>query len=103
MATFKLGALVRLSAAFTDVDGLAADPTDVTIKHRVGNTGTITTEVYNGGAGNVIKDSVGNYHLDVLLDTIGTWYWRAIGDDALGETLVAADETKYTVEESRFD
>lgn len=66
MNTYVSGSLVRTSAAFTDVNGGAADPTTVVLKYKQGN-GATQTVTYP--ASPIVKDSTGNYHAD--LDTTG--------------------------------
>lgn len=86
----RLWALYRQGNAFTD-------PTEATIMHR-DPSGNEASEVYNGGAGNVVKQATGQYYLDLTLDEEGTWYWRAKGTG-----VVAAGERMITVLESGFD
>ncbi|KKL22915.1 hypothetical protein LCGC14_2430680, partial [marine sediment metagenome] len=43
--SYDEGDLIRLSAAFTDLNDAAVDPTTVTVKHKTPD-GTITTKVY---------------------------------------------------------
>lgn len=53
------GELIRLTASFTDLAGAPADPTTVRLRVRA-----------NGAAEAIapnVKDSVGNYHADVLV------------------------------------
>ena len=71
--TYDKGDLLRLSASFTDEDGDAVDPSTVTFKVKVGST---TTSYVYGTDDEVGKDSVGNYHADISLDTEGTWWVR---------------------------
>lgn len=66
MATesYDLGDMRRMPAAFTDIDGNPADPTDVTFRMREPD-GTVTSYVY-GVDGELIRDSLGNFHVDWL-------------------------------------
>lgn len=88
------GTLVRISATFT-VSGAATDPTTVTLKVR-SPAGTVSTYTY--GAGQVTKDSVGNYHKDVDASTSGRWLYRWEGTG----TAQAADESAFDIEASAF-
>lgn len=87
---------VRLWANFTQ-DGDLNDPTEVTIMHR-DPSGNEASEVYNGGAGNVVKSSTGQYYLDLTLDESGDWYWRV---KTTG--VVTAYERRIHVVDSYFD
>src|SRR5262245_33067434 len=57
--------------------------------------GTSTTETYNPG--DIVRDSAGVYHLDVVLDASGIWSWKWTGTSA---TLTFVDEGTFTVEET---
>lgn len=72
MTIYMSGSLVRTSASFTDVAGVAADPTTVTLKYKK-DAGATTTVVYPSAP--IIKDSTGHYHAD--LDTTG---WAGPGN-----------------------
>lgn len=80
MGTYIEGALVRVTAAFTNAAGAAVDPTTVTLKwHR--NQDPVTS--WTVTAGQIVKDSVGNYHAD--LDTtnlVGGWSYEFEGTGA---------------------
>ena len=84
MGTYYEGALVRVTAAFTNAAGAAVDPTTVTLKwHR--NQDAITN--WTVQAGQIVKDSVGNYHAD--LDTTnlpGGWSYEFEGTGAAQAT-----------------
>jgi uncharacterized protein YfaS (alpha-2-macroglobulin family) len=68
------GDLVRCTAAFTDTAGTAIDPT--TVSFRVKDpAGTITTYAY-GTDSELVKDSTGNYHVDIDANTDGIWAYR---------------------------
>ena len=94
--SYDEGDLIRLSAAFTDLNDAAVDPTTVTVKHKTPD-GTITTKVYLTDA-EVIKDSTGNYHIDVSVATYGVWRYRWIGTGA----AQAAAEAEFLVAQSEF-
>jgi hypothetical protein len=71
---YDIGDLVRLSGAFTDLTGEPQDPDVVSISVREPD-GTITAYVYNTDP-EVVKDSDGNYHLDINTATHGDWHYR---------------------------
>ena len=64
MSTFDIGDRIRLSASFIDIAGAASDPTEVTVKHRA-PSGTVVSEVYDGGAGNVQRGGAGERAFEV--------------------------------------
>jgi hypothetical protein len=93
--TYDKGDLVRVSAAFTSA-GAAIDPTAVTAKYKT-PAGTTTTLVY-GTDGALVRDSAGNYHVDVDADEVGTWYYRF----ASTGTGQAASEEAFRVRATAF-
>ena len=97
MNSYDKGDLVRCSGAFTDGSGNAQDP-DVVIFKFTNPSGTTTTYTYSTDA-QLVKDSTGNYHVDVDADETGLWRtrWEATG------TGQAADESAFRVTESQFD
>lgn len=94
---YDKGDLIRCSGAFTDAAEDAQDPTVVIFKFT-NPSGNTTTYTYDTDA-ELVKDSVGNYHVDVDADESGRWYtrWEATG------TGQAADEELFFVVASRFD
>lgn len=96
--TFLEGNKVRVAELFTrTTDSVALDPGVVIFKHRIGQAGTVTTLTYLTDAA-LVKDGVGNYHVDIDLTTPGTLYWEWRGTGA----NQAADEGNFVVSESRF-
>lgn len=79
--SYARGALVRLSAVFTDVNGAAVDPTTVTVKTLAPTLvsgrpqGTVSSLVYGVDAA-VKRSAAGHYYVDVSVDTTGIWRWR---------------------------
>jgi hypothetical protein len=96
MNRYTKGAKVRLSAAFTDSNDTAVDPTAVVFKAK-NPAGTVTTYTYGADA-ELVKDSTGNYHVDLDLDTSGQWIYRFAGTG----TAKAADEEALEVRPSAF-
>lgn len=74
------GNTLRRAAAFANAAGAAADPSTVTYKYRKPGSATVTSLVYGTDA-EVVKDSTGNYHVDLELDTGGIWtdWWVTTG------------------------
>jgi len=96
MAVYDRGDLIRCSAAFTDADDNAQDPTAVYFKFKDPG-GNITTYTYGSDA-ELVKDSTGNYHVDVNADEVGTWYYRFYSTG----TGQAAGESEFDIQPSRF-
>lgn len=96
---YDINDIARMSVAFT-VSGVATDPTAV--------TGTVrkpdgTTTNYTVTTGQIVKDSTGNYHLDVTVDQAGHWMYKLVGtgaatDTAQGTFYVAPDGTDTTTD-----
>lgn len=73
--TYQLNDQAHLTVAFT-VSGSPADPTAVTATVRKPDG---TTTNYTVTAGEIVKDSVGNYHLNVTTDVAGRWSYKFAG------------------------
>jgi hypothetical protein len=97
MNSYQVGDLVRISAAFTNSSGAAADPTTVTllVKLRYVVGSTATTYTYPA---QIVKDSTGNYHYDFTPTTEGIWDYRWVGTG----TVQAAAEDAFNVPNSEF-
>jgi hypothetical protein len=93
---FPRGSLVRLTASFTDMDGLAVDPASVSVSTLDPDL-DIVSKSYPVDA-EVIKDDVGEYHYDADASKSGAWSFRWEGTGA-GQ---AAAEGKFTVNSSAF-
>jgi len=91
MADYETGDLVRCSAAFIDSDGNYLDPTAVLFRFK-DPAGTTTTYTY-GVDVELVKDAVGQYHVDVDADAEGVWLYRF---ESTG-TGQAAGEEAFTV------
>ena len=92
---FNLGQKVRISAVFTGEDGEAADPSAVYAV--VKEPGEAAATYTYGTDPEVVKDSVGNYHVDQALETAGIWAvrWYSMGNVQAGsaDTLIRVRET----------
>lgn len=88
--------MVRAKGLFFDGSDVPSDPTSVTVKVQKPD-GTETTYVYLV-SGAVVKDAVGQYHIDILGDQVGLWYyrWEATG------VVQATQERYFKVERSEF-
>lgn len=74
MSSYIPGELARLSLAVVNEAGDAADPGALRLKTRA-QGGTVATLTYGVDVA-IVKDSVGNYHADILLANAGLWAWR---------------------------
>lgn len=97
MARFDWGDLARFSVTFTDAAGAPTDPTTVTLRLLHPDGSTAITYVYGTDAA-LIRDDVGAYHADYLLDTVGYWVWRWEGTGL----VQAAVEGRIVTAESQF-
>lgn len=93
---FHVGDVVRLAAVFKNTAGTAIDPTAVKVKIK--QPGTDGTEYVYGVDGSLIKDSVGNYHIDVDATASGIWRWKWYSTGS-GK---AANEGSFRVAETAF-
>lgn len=94
---YQVGDLVRCSGEFTDQAGTVLDPTDVFFSVK-NPAGTITTYEYGVDVA-LVKDSTGNYHVDVDANATGIWYYRFYSTGT-GQT---AAEGLFTVPVTNFD
>jgi hypothetical protein len=110
--TFPFGSLVRLSASFTrpptqaEIDAGTAldaddwqpvDPDTVSAKLK-DPADVITLHDYIGSPADIVRDDIGEYHLDVTPTVAGTWTFRfeSTGDGQ------AANEATFKVDETAF-
>lgn len=96
--SYSVGDLVRISAAFTNAAGTVVDPTAVFAKYK--DPSGITTALTYGAVGSeaLVRDSTGNYHVDVNADESGVWRYRFYSTGS-GQ---AANEEQFIVEPSAF-
>ena len=95
MNQYVLGQSVNLRATFKVLDVLT-DPTVVTFKMK-DPTGIITSYVY-GTDVQLVKDSVGKYHVMASLNKYGIWWYRYEGTG----TAPGATEANVEVIVSQF-
>lgn len=93
---YTLGDEVRITGTFKDGAGAVQDPTDVYCKYSDPSGNVIT--LHYGVDGELLKDSVGVYHVDVDADEAGTWEYRFYSTGA-GQ---AAGESLFKVNQSAF-
>jgi hypothetical protein len=75
------GDVRRVSVAFTNILGAAADPTAVYLYVKKPGLG-YTTLTYGVDAA-IVKPSTGNYYADLDLDTVGQWLFEWAGTGAV--------------------
>jgi len=93
---YDVGDLVRVSAVFKNAAGVDTDPTTVSFKFRKPD-GTVTTWAVT--AGQIVKDSTGNYHADLAVTNAGEWRHRFIGTG----TVTAVEENSFLVKSSLIE
>jgi hypothetical protein len=95
IATYDLGDKVRVRGAFTDDQGIPVDPTNIQFDwHGPTSSGSY---VY-GVDTELVRDSAGNYHVDIDADTSGPCYYRMYST-GIGK---AAAESYFIVKASQF-
>lgn len=73
-----VGTLIPLPVPLTDLDGTLTDPTTlVFLVERSSPAGAIQTYTFGVDAA-VVRDGVGLYHLEYLVESSGTYIWRAV-------------------------
>lgn len=97
IGTYTVGQLVRISGAFLDPNGAAADPTTCTLK-VMAPSGTVTTYEYGGSPEVVFQLSTGNYYIDLDADESGDYHYKWEGTGTADST----DEDQFTVFPSHF-
>lgn len=91
MAQYDIGDATRLSVNFVNIGGTSVDPTLVVL--RIKPPLSVTVEYTYPGSGQIVKDSVGNYHIDYPITLSGVHYgkWAAQG------AVLAAEEFSFMV------
>jgi hypothetical protein len=76
MATYEMGQVVRATGTFKNAAGDIFDPS--VVKFRVRTPAAVVTEYIYGQNADLVKDSTGIYHFDVVLGAAGQWKYRWI-------------------------
>lgn len=102
MIEYELGQSIRMSAAFLNASGAAANPTTTQFKFALQADNpppdpTATTLTFGVDAA-VIQDSTGNFHADIVPSLPGDYVYMAIGTGA----VAAAARGKFRVLPSPF-
>lgn len=85
-----IGNTRRVIATFKDLNGDVFDGTTVTVTVQNG-LGVKTVYTYGVDA-IIVRDSLGVYHIDLVLNVAGTWgyYWQSSGNvAAAGEGFIS--------------
>lgn len=70
--------------AFTDIAGVATDPTTVSLVVRVPGSAAATTYGWPTGVdGNLSKEATGRFYRDLAIATAGLWHWTLSGTGAV--------------------
>lgn len=75
---YILGQRLRFPLEFK-VAGVLTDPTAIRFEHRAPSDTVTTTWTYPSGS-EIVRDSVGKFHVDLDLDEAGRWKWRVESD-----------------------
>lgn len=96
-----VGDQVRITAAFTDAVGAAADPGEVLvrIKSPSGDVALARWPTPGTGEGTVVKDAgLGAFHFDFTVTESGRWVYRCEGTGA----VQSAEEATVYARKSAF-
>lgn len=96
MNAYVKGNLVRLSGLYTNDVGTVIDPS--VVKVSVLEPGELPVTYQYGVDDGVVKDSTGNYHLDIDAETEGVWRYRWYSTG----TGQAANESAFEIAVSPF-
>src|SRR5262245_59455198 len=90
------GDLVRIDAEFRTHLDVLADPGTVSLRY-IKPDGTLVTLEYPTDT-DLVRDSLGVYHVDVTVDMAGDWAynWTSTG------AVTSSESAKFTVEGSAF-
>jgi hypothetical protein len=93
---WHIGDLPRITATFTNDAGALVDPDTLVCKVKKPD-GTVTSYVF-GTAVELVRDSLGVYHIDIALTQAKNWFYRF---EATG-TRTVANEGTIIVQDSNF-
>jgi hypothetical protein len=79
---YDVGDLVRVTAAFVNAAGAAADPTSVTLR-VIAPSGVETSYSSSASPSEVFKSATGSYYADIDVTAHGDWHYRWEGTGAV--------------------
>jgi hypothetical protein len=94
---YQKGDTVRVSAAFRNTAGDLADPAVVTFWFTTPSE--ITTDYVYGVDAELVKDSAGMYHVDILANQAYRWKYQFHGS---GNNIEMVEKDEFDVEPSAF-
>lgn len=77
--TYLVGAIPRLKATFTDLNGDLADPTVIVFHILEPDTGATVTQYTFGVNVELVRDSEGVYYVDWIIEHAGEHCYRFVG------------------------
>lgn len=93
---YDIGDVTRLSVSFNDLSNVFVDPSSVMIKVRDPDAVIIQLSYPTNDA--IIKDSVGNYHMDYLISKDGLHNYKWVGSG----TVYASEKASFFVRPDTF-
>ena len=78
---YEQDSLLRFRATFKDNDGALTDPTTITLRHT--EPGLAAVNYVYGTDVEVVRESLGIFHVDYLADAVGEHKWRWLGTGAV--------------------
>lgn len=81
---YDIGDVATAAVVFKNGAGAVADPTVVTATVRAPDN---TVASYTVTAGQIVKDSTGNYHLDIPCTQAGDYFYDFVGTGAVAATV----------------
>jgi hypothetical protein len=81
--------LVRCSVTFRDATGALADPTSITFYYASAAAPTSRLTYLYGTDAQLVRDSLGVYHVDLVPLVPGTWTYGFIGTGTVAIALEA--------------
>lgn len=90
--SYHVGDIVTIEAVWTDSAGVATDPAAVFCQYQ-DPSGVSVTLTYGTDAA-LVRDSAGNYHVDIDAGEAGYWYYRFY---STGSGQAASEPKTFTV------
>ena len=78
---YEQDSLLRFRATFRNNDAELADPTTITLRHT--EPGVAAVNYVYGTDAEVVRESLGIFHVDYVADIVGEHKWRWLGTGAV--------------------